>query len=104
MWETIKQILKKNRGTCIIIEEGQPAYVITTFADYQKTLEAEPAAKNSAPHLKEFKEMAGETELMEKINQEISDWKAKQAEKTPEIQLADIQESNELRIENLPLV
>jgi hypothetical protein len=47
---------------------------------------------------------AGESELLEKINQEIIDWKAKQAENSPEVQLADIQDSDELRIENLPLI
>jgi len=101
MWETIKQILKKNKGTCIIIEEGQPAYVIMSFDDYQKSLESEPANKSVPPR---FKEAGGETELMEKINQEIVDWKAKQVENSPEVQLSDIQEADELRIENLPLV
>ena len=101
MWEQIKQILKKNQGTCIIIEDGQPAYVILPFDDYQKNLDAELANKNATPR---FKETASETDLIEKINQEISDWKGKQVEKAPEVQLSDIQESDELRIENLPLV
>ncbi|MBU2037221.1 hypothetical protein KJ866_03445 [Patescibacteria group bacterium] len=101
MWEQIKQILKKNKGTCIIIEEGQPAYVVTSFDDYQKSLENEPTANLALPRLKE---VAGETELLTKINQEITDWKAKQTENSSEVQLADIQDSDELRIENLPLV
>ena len=101
MWEQIKQILKKNKGTCIIIEEGQPAYVITSFDDYQKSLESEPVAKPALPRLKEA---AGETELLAKINQEITDWKVKQTENAPEVQLSDIQDSDELRIENLPLI
>ena len=101
MWEQIKQILKKNKGTCIIIEEGQPAYVITPFDDYQKSLEDEPAAKPAAARPKET---AGETELLAKINQEITDWKVKQTENAPEVQLSDIQDPDELRIENLPLI
>ncbi|MBU3901090.1 hypothetical protein KKF25_00390 [Patescibacteria group bacterium] len=100
MWEQIKQILKKNKGTCIIIEEGQPAYVIMPFDDYQKSLENEPTAKSAPPRLKEA---VGETESLANINQEIIDWKVKQAENAPEVQLADIQDSDELRIENLPL-
>ena len=100
MWETIKQILKKNKGTCIIIEEGQPAYVVTLFDEYQKSLEGEPTSKPALGRQKE----AGETELLEKINQEIIDWKAKQTENSPEVQLADIQDSDELRIEDLPLI
>lgn len=101
MWEQIKQILKKSKGTCIIIEEGQPAYVITSFDDYQKNLENEPTIRTASPRLKEA---AGETDLLEKINQEITDWKVKQTENAPEVQLADIQNSDELRIENLPLI
>ncbi len=101
MWETIKNILKKNKGTCIIIEDGRPAYVIMLFDDYQKSLANEPVNKSVSPL---FKEAAGETELMEKINQEIVDWKVKQAANSSEVQLADIQDSDELRIENLPLV
>jgi len=42
--------------------------------------------------------------MAEKINQEIIDWKAKQAENNPEVNLADITESDELKIENLPFV
>ncbi len=120
MWDQIKQILKKNKGTCIIIEEGQPVYVITSFDDYQKNLEGEPLAKTVAPRLRETPgslrsrplRLGGEasegeeseTELLEKINQEIIDWKVKQAENSSEVQLADIQDSDELRIENLPLI
>lgn len=100
MWNQIKQILKKNKGTCIIVEEGQPAYVISPFDDYQQGLETEPAGKPVAP---KFKDGANESELLEKINQEIVDWKNKQADNAPEVQLADIQESDELRIEDLPL-
>ncbi len=119
MWEQIKQILKKNKGTCIIIEEGQPAYVITSFDDYQKSLEDELMVKFAPPRLKEAvgplrsrplrlgdeasEGEASETELLSKINQEIIDWKVKQAENSPEVQLSDIQDSDELRIENLPL-
>ena len=110
MWNTIKQILKKTKGTCIIVEDGQPAYVVATFDEYQKSLGGEPESKTAAqrgdqlygaaPH---FKENVNESEALAKINQEIVDWKTKQAESAPEIQLSDIQDSDELRIENLPL-
>ncbi|MDD2753630.1 MAG: hypothetical protein PHT44_03405 [Candidatus Portnoybacteria bacterium] len=100
MWNQIKQILKKNKGTCIIVEEGQPAYVVVPFEEYQNNLDAEISCKPVVP---KFKGGADESELLEKINQEIVDWKNKQAENAPEVHLADIQESDELRIENLPL-
>ncbi len=99
MWSTIKQILKKNRGTCIIIEDGQPAFIVAPFDDYQKLLEGEPVSRSAG----RLKDGLGESELLEKINQEIGDWKARQSENVPEVQLADIQASDELRIENLPL-
>lgn len=102
MWNTIKQILKKNKGTCIIVEDGQPAYIIMPFEDYEVNWVADaPEKKKTA--VTRWRESAAETELLEKINQEIVDWKDKQVASAPEVQLADIQESDELRIENLPL-
>ena len=70
MWNEIKQILKKNHGTCIIVEEGQPAYVVVPFDIYQQSLEseAEPVSQTSL----RFKENKSETELAEKINQEAA--------------------------------
>lgn len=110
MWEQIKQILKKNKGTCIIVEDGQPAYIVMPFDDYQKSLDQRPESKIAAPRgdqlygaAPRFQENINEPELTAKINQEIVDWKAKQAEAASEIQLSDIQDSDELRIENLPL-
>ncbi len=97
MWDTIKQILHKNQGTCIIVEEGKPAFVVTRFEDYQKLLECQPVHR--------FREGLDEQELLERINQEISDWKAKQAESNPELAVSpELSEEGELKIENLPIV
>jgi len=109
-WDTIKQILKKNRGTCIIVEDGKPLYVVAQFADYEKlfldeTSESEQSDKeifSPTPVKKIIEEK--EVEIAEKVNQEIIDWKAKQVENSPEIGLADIVENDGLRIENLPFV
>ena len=100
MWDQIKKILKKTKGTCIIVEDGQPAFVIMPFDDYQKSLDREATEKIAAPR---FKEGVNESEAVAKINQEIVDWKTQQAEDIQGVQLSDIQESDELRIENLPL-
>ncbi len=97
MWETIKQILKKNSGTCILIEEGKPAYVVVSFDDYQKILNNQPAAA----FFEKGREITGEQEILEKINQEISNWKLRQAEENPEVEIAD--QNDDLKIENLPL-
>lgn len=95
MWETIKKILSKNSGTCIIVEEGKPAYVVTKFEDFQDDL-----AKDN-PFSPSSQAMIPEQDLLEKINQEIVNWKTKQAETEPEIDLPD---EGELTIEKLPVV
>lgn len=97
MWDTIKQILRKNSGTCIIIEEGKPAYVITRFEDYEKLLEGQSFFGSR-------QESSSEQELLEKINQEISNWKAKQPEANPELEIPEEDDDQEVRIENLPIV
>ncbi|HCX27631.1 MAG TPA: hypothetical protein DHI91_00635 [Candidatus Portnoybacteria bacterium] len=96
MWNTIKQILKKQPGTCIIVEEGKPAYVITSFADYERLLDEQSYRPAS------IKEVLNEHELLEKINQEIGNWKTKQVEEAPELAV-DLPEDDEVKIEDLPL-
>ena len=71
-----------------------------SFDEYQKNQGLEIEEKTVAPR---FRDNVNESETLEKINQEIVDWKTKQAESAPEVQLSDIQDSDELRIENLPL-
>jgi PHD/YefM family antitoxin component YafN of YafNO toxin-antitoxin module len=94
MWNTIKQVLKKNKGTCIIVEEGKPAFVVVPFDDYEKSLDKPANEKVSVG--------TGEQELLEKINQEIINWKTKQAEDSPAVEL--VEDSDEVKIENLPLM
>jgi hypothetical protein len=96
MWETIKKILQKQPGTCIIIEDGKPAYVVIKFSDYEDSLErTESFPRRMASSI-------GEEELLEKINQEIANWKAMQAENQAEPELAqDL--SQDVKIEDLPL-
>jgi hypothetical protein len=96
MWETIKQILKKNIGTCIIVEEGKPTFAILPLEDYEKLLNE----RQGISFLEKNKEGSGEQEILEKINQEITNWKARQMEENPEIAL---EQDDDLKIENLPL-
>lgn len=104
MWETIKNILKKNNGTCIIVEEGKPVYVITQFEEYEKMLEGQLMARTpmATPVKKIIAEK--EAEMTEKVNQEIVDWKVNQTENNPEINLTDLTGGDELKIENLPFI
>lgn len=97
MWNAIKQILKKNSGTCIIVEEGKPAYVVVPFDDYGKLLEEH----SDVSFLEKRKEGTSEQEILEKINQEITNWKGRQAEENPAVDLA---EEDEIKVENLPIV
>ena len=36
MWNSIKSILKDNKTKCVIIEDGEPKYVILPFEEYQQ--------------------------------------------------------------------
>lgn len=95
MWETIKKVLQRQGGTCIIIEDGKPAYVVSSFVDYENLLkEKEPVLQNPITNI-------SEQELLEKINQEIANWKTAQAEQqAPELLETP---ADEVKIEDLPL-
>lgn len=97
MWETIKKILQKQPGTCIIVEDGKPAYVVTKFSDYENSFEEkeDTVARN-------FNSNFSEERLLERINQEITNWKAMQQEAQGETGLAE-NLGEEVKIEDLPL-
>jgi hypothetical protein len=97
MWETIRKILQKQRGTCIIIEDGRPAYVVTKFSDYENSLEErkEDVTQNLASNI-------SEEQLLDKINQEITNWKAMQQDQQGETGLTETS-GEEVKIEDLPL-
>jgi hypothetical protein len=97
MWETIKKILQKQPGTCIIVEDGKPAYVVTKFPDYENSLDEREAGAT-----RNLNSNTSEGELMERINQEIANWKAMQQEALPETGLAETPDE-EVKIEDLPL-
>jgi len=41
MWSSIKSILKDNKTKCVIIEDGEPKYVILPFEEYQQLQKSE---------------------------------------------------------------
>lgn len=92
-WERIKEILKKTPGTCIIVEEGKPAFVVISFDEYERSL-GKAFPENA-------RENMNEQELLEKINQEITNWKARQIEDNTDMEM---EPEEDLKIENLPLV
>jgi hypothetical protein len=97
MWESIKKVLVKNQGVCIVVEDGRPAFVVARFDDYQQLLEEQPALSSVSSG-----NTISEQDLLEKINQEITDWKAKQVETSPELEILTGDE--DLKVEDLPLL
>jgi hypothetical protein len=97
MWDSIKKILEKQGGTCIIVEDGKPKYVVTAFEEFQRLLEKEEISiQKPASNL-------SEQELLEKINQDIATWRAAQAEEQAEPELAAEETDGGIRIEDLPV-
>jgi len=45
-FEEIKEIIKADGGKIIIIEDGKPVMVITSFEDYRKNLRQKPEKLN----------------------------------------------------------
>jgi hypothetical protein len=41
MWNNIKSILKDNKTKCLIVEDGEPKYVILPFEEYQQLQKSE---------------------------------------------------------------
>jgi len=35
MWQNLRSILKDNKTKCVIIEDGEPRYVVLSFEEYQ---------------------------------------------------------------------
>ncbi len=74
LWKTIKKILQKQGGKCIILEEDQPAYLVMKIDDYEKGLE-----KDQAPEI-------------DKVNKDINEWKENENQ----------EDSQAVKIEDLP--
>jgi len=102
MWDLIKKILQKQGGTCIIVEDGRPVYVVTNFEEYENLLQNDlPEISLSSSKFEKAAAVASDSQLLEKINQEIENWKAGQVEQ----QAAEVveEEEEEVKIEDLPI-
>ena len=81
MWNSIKSILKDNTSKCLIIEDGEPKYIVLSFEEYQKLQGSE---KNSIVE-ENFEE--------EKANGEIQEFQTEKEEAEvigPTIRLEDL--------------
>lgn len=94
MWEKIKRILQKEKGRCIIMEEGEPVYIVSRLNDNEDLSESKP-------------------QETEKVNQNIAEWQNKetadQNEISPEEELSgdsgeekNKKNDQEVKIEDLP--
>jgi hypothetical protein len=89
MWETIKNLLQKGSGKCIIVEDEKPAYVVMKIEDYENLLEGEPSETK-------------DTE-MEKVNRDIAAWKASEKEAHLEEVVPEKEaKAEEVKVEDLP--
>ena len=86
MWERIKKILQKEGGKCIIIEENQPTYLVTRLEDYEKADSGQSSSE------------------IEKVNQSLDEWKAKEKEETEPVEPdnKEITDNQEIKVEDLP--
>jgi hypothetical protein len=74
-FEKIKKLMKIIGGKAIIIEDGEPAFVIINIDEYIDFNKAE----NIASHSKNDMKLAEEKE--EEINKDVEIWKTKQNQK-----------------------
>ena len=80
MWETIKRILQKGGGKCIIVENDKPSYVVLPMEEYENLLEQSQ---------------------IEEANQEITELKS-QEETEPAIEDVADKKEDEVKVEDLP--
>jgi hypothetical protein len=87
MWERIKEILQKEGGKCIIVEDNQPAYVVMQLKDYEKVKDNKPLE-------------------MEEVNRNIDEWKAEEEAKNKagidQITGKTEEATEEVKVEDLP--
>ena len=81
MWEKIKRILQKEGGKCIIVEKGEPTYLVTRIEDY------EGSAKNNI------------SSEIEKVNRDIEEMNTREKEETEAIEPDN---NEEVKVEDLP--
>jgi len=84
MWERIKKILQKEGGKCIIVEENLPTYLVMRLKDYEKA-DSDQSSEEKG------------TEI-EKVNQDINEWKAEEKEETEVVE----PDNQEVKVEDLP--
>ncbi len=87
MWKTVKRLLQKGGGKCIIVEDGKPTYVVMGIEEYERMLEG------GSPIVRETEE----------ANKNIDQWRQ---EEQKEIQAPEEnqsgQKNSEVKVEDIP--
>jgi len=81
----LKEIMDLAGGRYIIVEDGQPKYIVMNFDEY----------RNAVLDRKSVQALT-EEELIEKINSDISLWREKQTAEEDDIALDEIEELEDI--------
>jgi len=81
----LKEIINLSGGRYIIVENGQPKYIVMNFDEYR-----------SAVLDRKSVQALTEEELIEKINSDISLWREKQTAEEDDIALDEIEELEDI--------
>ena len=81
----LKEIMDLAGGRYIIVEDGQPKYIVMNFDEYRSAVLDRKAVQTLT-----------EEELIEKINSDISLWREKQSAEEDDIALDEIEELEDI--------
>jgi len=103
MWQTIKNILQKNKDAYIVIVENEkPLAIITGYDVFEKKLdEAGKSKKSESTSQQTAKTQSDELEVYEEVNREIINLQAPSEQPTNK---ADDDKSEEVTIEDIPIL
>lgn len=105
MMEPIKKIIQKNKNANIIImENDKPAYVVLSFEEYERLANRQDGFSFSERNF--LSAPTNDDIALEEVNQEIINLQAPKEDILEDIVVEDIplQESKEIRIEDIPLL
>lgn len=76
-WKLFKHLVERWGGRCLIVEGGKPRYVLMTVEEY---FVAPPPA---------IREILTDDELIERINRDMEALKARERERTPQVEFPE---------------
>lgn len=100
----LKNLLKIPGNRVIIVEEGKPAFVMTTIEDYLKLVSGKAMPEKQKPNARpdwtaDQEEQSDFKEWMADVNKVLAEVSEKETPEEPELEQDD---DEELKIEDLP--